>query len=355
MIKYIIFFGAIGFCISFLMNRYILIFVKKKQFFFRADKRDINKGPRPRIGGISIYASYILTVVLVFIIMNSKVKSFFDFNLDLIFYLSISLTIIFMTGLIDDIRGLNAWQKLPFELIAALILFYKGIKIQTISIPLGQGKIILNDFTSIVFTVMWILLITNAINLIDGLDGLAGGISSLAFLSFIFISLINVKYNLLFLTFSLLGATVAFLFYNFYPSKIFLGDSGSLFLGFYLSIIAIKTTSKGSFSISIIVPILILFLPLFDTLLAFIRRIYNGKSPFAADSNHIHHKLLLKGYSEKKSFTVLMVFSTILSILGILSAFINKSLRIYLLIVLFFLTFILLLFLRYIRIKIREK
>jgi len=187
-------------------------------------------------------------------------------------------------------------------------------------------------------------------NLIDGIDGLAGGIALISTVSFIILSLLNDRGQFAYLALALIGPLIAFLIYNFYPSRLFMGDSGSLFLGFFLATLSLKASTKASFGISFVVPIIVLFVPIFDTFLSFFRRAVRGKNPLEHDLEHIHHKLIENGKTEKSVFFILISWALTFSAIGILSALLPKSFRMILVVVVLFVAIGLVFYLKYLEI-----
>lgn len=348
MIVFFILSFTIGFTVSLILQRLIIKVSKKNKLFDRPESRKLNKEPRARLGGVGIFLGFISSSLVFLSLFNTNSNGILKTlkQSDIIFFF-IALFIVFIIGLIDDLFGLNAWQKLPFEIVAATILFFKGFKIEFLSIPTSNGKIIISGIVSYLLTVLWIIIITNAMNLIDGIDGLSGGIAVCAIISFSVMSFINGKLEFSLISVGMIGAVIAFLIYNIYPSKIYMGDSGSLILGFFLGSISLKASTKASLGISFLIPVIILFIPIFDTTLAFIRRVLKKKNPFNADNEHLHHKLMAKGFNEKKVFYTLILWTIILSISGVLSMFMSKSIRLIIFAIVFIFGIVLLFYLRY--------
>jgi UDP-GlcNAc:undecaprenyl-phosphate GlcNAc-1-phosphate transferase len=344
----------IAFFISYYLQYRIIGFSKKKSIAMRDEKRLKSKNPKPRLGGMGVFFGFSLSIyITLFLLLLHNEKNIIylkDFN-----FVFLSLFIIFIIGFLDDLIGLNAFQKLPFELLSATIMYFSGWAIKIISLPFSPYNLILNDSVSYLITILWIVGITNALNLIDGIDGLAGGITMFSLFSFAIIEIMVGKPEYLVLIIPMLGAILGFLKYNMLPAKIYLGDSGSLTIGFFLAILSLKISIKASFGISFLIPISILFIPIFDTTLAFFRRILNGKNPLMADNEHIHHKLLKKGYSEKKVFYTLMFLDFIFSLLAIASVFFENSFRIILLLILIVVAFIMIIYLNYIKVSIIKR
>jgi len=260
----------------------------------RPGARKIHRKNMPTMGGIAIAIAFFIALFIIFRSFPVYTKGF-SFNF---IGLCIGSIIIISLGIIDDIKSLNARLKLTIQIIAALVLIFYGFRVEEVTIPF-IGKFSLDIFGPI-FSVLWIVGITNAINLLDGLDGLATGISAIAAF-FIFLSAIDQREHITaFLAFTLTGACIGFLPYNFYPAKIFMGNSGSMFLGFMLSAIAIESFQKSKTVITLFVPVIALGVPIIDTSLAILRRLIKKKPIFRPDKQHVHHQLLLREKSQQR-------------------------------------------------------
>ena len=227
-------------------------------------------------------------------------------------------------GIVDDIYQLKPVKKLLFQSLAALIVYFSGLHITEIAIPFN-GTIELG-WLALPATVFWIVGLTNAMNLIDGLDGLASGIAVIITSTILFLSLVNGKFALAVISAVLCGSTLGFLRYNFNPARIFMGDSGSMFLGFTLAVLSVQGTQKSSTAVAILIPLLFFGLPIADTSLALWRRMIKRPSPgqavqdwkvFRADREHIHHKLLDLGLSHRAAVLTLYVVTGSLSALAL--------------------------------------
>ena len=259
------------------------------------DDRKIHETPTPRLGGVAIFLSLLLSC-LTFVPMTEAVRG-----------LLIGGLIIFATGLIDDLVGLSAKRKFVGEIIACLATIGFGqIYLTNLGNLFGFGDIILPVWLGILFTVFAVVGVINAINLIDGLDGLAGGVSMIAIGTFLVIGVLDQNVTAVLLCAALAGAILGFLKYNFYPARIFMGDVGSLTVGFMLGFLAIHLTQTSGATISPMVPVLVLGLPLLDTIKVMLRRIRKHLSPFAPDNTHVHHKFLNLGFEHR--FTVLVIY-----------------------------------------------
>jgi UDP-GlcNAc:undecaprenyl-phosphate GlcNAc-1-phosphate transferase len=273
-------------------------------------ERKIHKVQIPRWGGLAIFIGFIIPFTIAFVATNIL-------QLEVINHLPflgiiLSSMIILFVGVWDDVKPISYMAKFFWQFIAALIVLHFGVQIEFISNPFNGLFFV--GFFSIPITLLWIVGITNAINLIDGLDGLACGVTAISAGTFFFVALQTGQPGAAMLILSLAGAALGFLFYNFYPAKIFLGDSGSLFLGFILATTSIIGVFKTPLVVALIIPLLILGVPIFDTLFAIGRRLKNMKSPFKADNKHIHHMLLRAGFSQREAVLSIYIACFLLSI-----------------------------------------
>ncbi|WHE07009.1 MraY family glycosyltransferase [Thermoanaerobacterium thermosaccharolyticum] len=276
------------------------------------DKRRVHKKPVPLIGGLAIYLGTILSILL--FLPKSET------NLGII----AGSTIIVVLGIFDDKYELKAKVKLLGQLVASLVVVLSGVRIDWLTNPFGDGMINIGVF-AIPLSIFWIVGITNAMNLIDGLDGLAAGIASISSGSLFVVSLLNGRYATALITAAVTGAALGFLPYNFNPAKIFMGDTGAMFLGFILSAVSIQGAVKSAAAIAIAVPILALGVPVFDTAFAIIRRIANKKPIMEADKGHLHHRLLALGLTQKQAVFVMYGVSLFLGLSAILISFTNGA------------------------------
>lgn len=284
--------------VTFLISVLSVPIVKKLANHVKAldipNERKMHTTPMPRLGGLAIFAGFIGGYIL-----------YGENSMQMLSVLSGSFVIILL-GIFDDINPIKAKYKFIVQLLAAIIIvFYGGLTIDTLGI-FGYKLIFVEPFNYLL-TLLFILGITNALNLIDGLDGLASGISCIYFLTVAIIAFILNKIGGLdvILALIMLGSTLGFLVYNFYPAKIFMGDTGSLFLGFMISVISLLGFKSATLS-SLLIPVLILAVPIFDTLLAILRRLIKGESIGEADKEHFHHQFLKMKFSVKT--TVLMIY-----------------------------------------------
>ena len=274
------------------------------------DGRRMHDHPIPRMGGLAIFLGFLLSVILFIPFVQTD-----GLGMQLQGML-LGAVIIVVLGILDDIYALPALPKLIVQIVAAVIAVCSGSVIDTISNP----NIFSNDlywelgWLSIPVTVIWIVAVTNAVNLIDGLDGLACGVSTISSMTVLVIALTVAEPTVAVLMACLAGGCIGFLPYNTNPAKIFMGDTGSTFLGYVLAVVSIQGLFKYYTLISFVVPFLMLGLPIFDTCFAFIRRIAHGQSPMHADRSHIHHRLIDMGLNQKQAVAVLYVISAILGL-----------------------------------------
>lgn len=314
---------SIAFMTAFMATPYTIRLAKKLGAVDSPkDDRRINKVTMPRLGGLAVIAGFIVSIVYLLVVLSIEgnidlVKD--SYNRKILGFVLGGL-IICIVCFFDDVKGLPAIVKLLAQILAAIVAIYFGIRIENIDIPFLklQG----NDVVEIIITLGWIIGITNAMNLIDGLDGLSTGISIISCLSLLIIFSLNSSplISIILIT-ALGGALVGFLPYNFNPARTFIGDTGSNFLGYCLSIISIFGIAKTYTAIVIVAPLIVLGLPIFDTVFAIIRRIINGKSLKAIvepDAGHLHHRMLKKGFTQKQAVLILYAFSAILGMFSII-------------------------------------
>jgi len=260
------------------------------------DIRKVHSKPVPRIGGVAIFVSMIGLVLPVLFISKVIGSSFRLIQFKVIVVLC-AAGFMFFVGLVDDIKDIRARIKLFAQLAAAIVVCSAGIRIESIAIT---DHLVLNfRWFSWLFTLLWIVGITNAVNLSDGLDGLAAGISAVACGVIAVLAICNNDVVMAVLMLALLGSLTGFLFFNFYPAKVFMGDSGSLFLGFTIASSSVLCATKTETFVGLALPFLALGIPIFDTLFSMLRRFLARRSLFAPDRSHFHHKLLVYGLRQR--------------------------------------------------------
>jgi len=268
------------------------------------DGRRMHKTPVPRLGGLAIFLGFIVSLLL-FVPVDVPLRG-----------ILLGAVIIVVLGVVDDITPLRALFKFFVQIAAALVAVYHGVVINVLSNPnvFSTDPYWLLGWLSVPVTVLWIVGITNSVNLIDGLDGLANGVSTISALTMLVIALLVSEAQVALVMAALMGACIGFMPYNRNPAKMFMGDTGSTFLGYVLATISIQGLFKYYAIISFAVPFLILGLPMFDTVFAIVRRLAHGQNPMAPDRGHIHHRLIDMGLSQKQAVAALYVVSSILGL-----------------------------------------
>lgn len=293
--------AIIGFIVAFVVTIIATPFVIKLairlKFTDTPDARKIHTKIMPRMGGLAIFLGV--------------ASGFFASGLhhERVFSISIGAILIIALGLLDDKYGLSAGVKFTVQILIAIIVVRSGLHIETsqLGIPYLGDISVQGSIWGSVITVIWIVGITNSINLIDGLDGLSAGISTIGIGTIAIMAFSLDKLLILNLCFILMGATIAFLFYNFHPAKIFMGDTGSLFLGYSISALSLMGAYKSVTLFSVIVPLIIMGVPIFDMLAAILRRLAHRRPISSPDKGHLHHRLIDLGLSQKA--TVLLIYA----------------------------------------------
>lgn len=290
------------------------------------DDRRVHKEAMPLIGGLAIFVA-VIVVTLIFLPLEKEIIS-----------IIIGGTVIVIGGIIDDLKELKPKTKFMFQIIAGLILIFGDVKVDFITNPFTKNSSLLYlNWLSIPITLFWVVGITNTLNFIDGLDGLSAGVAMISSITLMIVASKGYTSNyisVIIMSAAIAGACLGFLPFNFNPAKIFMGDTGALFLGFMLAAITIEGVMKSVATIAIVAPILILSVPIFDTTFAIFRRLLNGQSISAADKGHLHHRLLSRGYSQRKSVLILYGISGIFGLFAILVSQANSRQAVYLSLVL---------------------
>ncbi|GLO67596.1 glycosyltransferase family 4 protein [Oceanobacillus kimchii] len=275
-------------------------------FVDRPDQvRKMHKIPKPSMGGLGIF----IGIAVGFIYLSPDSPEMIG--------IIIGAVIILLTGLLDDMFNLRASYKLAGQLMAATVVTSSGLVIEKLTIPFA-GTVFLNDYIGIALSIFWIVAAANAINLIDGLDGLAAGISVIGLSSILVMAIMDYRILVIGLCVILIGSTLGFLPYNFYPSKIFMGDTGALLLGYSIAVVSMLGLFKNIAFFSFIVPAIVLAIPIFDTILAIFRRLSNHQGIAVADNKHIHYLLMNKGYSHRKSVLIIYGFSIYFGVMAVI-------------------------------------
>jgi len=281
-------------------------------------RRKVHVRDIPRLGGAAIVLAFYLPL-LALLLVETDVGRQFLADPQLAIGLMAGGAVIAALGVYDDLRGADAKLKLLVQGLTAAGLLSLGFSIDVVNLPL-VGTVHLGPFSALV-TILWIVGVTNAVNLIDGLDGLAAGIALFGVLPVLVISVAGGRIYLGLVSCCLAGSLLGFLVYNFHPARIFMGDTGSMFLGYVLAVITVQSSVKGAAAVSMLVPLLALGLPIMDTLLTVARRAWIGSPLLKADRGHIHHRLLDLGLSHRRVVVLLYLFSATFAVGAIAVSF----------------------------------
>ena len=296
---------ALALFVAAALTPFLITIARRRGLVDRGNARKVHKAPTPRIGGLAIVAGF-FAPLLALAFIPGHVQTFFAQHHSVWMLLGCGAAIAAL-GLYDDLHGASAKQKLVVQIAVAIVMVsVGGYRIEHLQIPFGGIQQV--GMLATPLSVLWIVGIVNAINLIDGLDGLAGGVALIVVVTNLVLGLVHGDVMTVLLMTALAGGVIGFLFYNLNPAQIFMGDTGSLFLGFILATVSLRTSHKSSTAWALLVPVIALGLPIADTLLAFIRRALRGQSPFHPDREHIHHKLLDIGLTHRQA--VLALYGT---------------------------------------------
>ncbi|GAA0421778.1 MraY family glycosyltransferase [Virgibacillus salarius] len=298
----------IGFIISVVTALIVTPLVKKLAFKLNAvdkpdNKRKNHDGVKASLGGLSIF----IGAAAGFLYLQPEHPQMYA--------IIIGAVIMLLTGLLDDILELKPFYKLIGQLTASFVVVSSGLIIEKLTVPFF-GTVYLEGIAYIV-TILWIVGASNAINFIDGLDGLAAGVSAIGLSSILVMAIMDYRLVVAYLSVVLIGGCIGFLFHNFYPAKIFMGDTGALFLGYCIAVVSMLGLFKNVALFSFIIPIIVIAIPVFDTLLAIVRRIINRQGIATADKKHIHYQLIKMGYSHRTAVLIIYGFSAFFGILAI--------------------------------------
>jgi UDP-GlcNAc:undecaprenyl-phosphate GlcNAc-1-phosphate transferase len=282
--------------------------------FDPVDARKLHTQPIPRVGGVAVVGAAAASLVLVAALLGDRISVFGGTGLRAIV---LGAAAMHLLGLWDDLKPMRARLKLAGQVLIAIAVFAAGVRVSTFSLPL-VGIVEFGPAASLIFTVFWLVGITNAFNLIDGLDGLASGAALFALTTMFVVGTVNGQHGTALLTLVVAGSVLGFLLYNWHPASIFLGDSGSLFLGFTLAGMGLMSSQKGSTVVAVAIPVVSLGLPVLDTALAIARRFLRGQPIFSADRGHIHHRLLGLGHSPRDVALLMYGACAVLALSGML-------------------------------------
>ncbi|ORU00930.1 Undecaprenyl-phosphate N-acetylglucosaminyl 1-phosphate transferase [Anaerovibrio sp. JC8] len=301
----------IALVVSLVITPVVIIFADKTGAMDAPDARKVHQKPIPRIGGLGMYIAFMAGVLgtLQLDLLPEDVRSG-------VIGLLVGSTLIVILGLVDDYKNLPPKVKLLGQIVAAGVLVAFGVQIDFIADPFGDYFYL--EYFAVPATIFWIVGLTNTVNLIDGLDGLAAGVATIASITILLVAIQNEFFLVTVVTAALAGAAIGFLWYNFNPAKIFMGDTGSMLLGFVLAGISVIGAVKSAATIALIVPILALGVPILDTSFAIIRRYRGGVPIFKPDKGHLHHRLLDMGFNQRQAVLLMYIISAMLGLSAVL-------------------------------------
>lgn len=297
---------AISFLIASLSIPLTIKLCHKYQILDFPGEHKRHKQPIPLLGGLVLFASVWITILIALIFFPNS----FTGLSGMLLYIFLGSTIILLVGISDDLKPLSAWVKLIAQIASAILLFFGGIDVEYLTTPFGS--IDLGQY-SILITILWVVMLTNAINLIDGLDGLAVGVSLIGAVTMLIIGLLYQSGGVMVFLLALIGFSLIFLYYNRYPAKIFLGDSGSMQIGYYFAVFSLIFPLKSYTVSALYLPLLALGVPLLEVASSFTRRLMTGKNIMKADRRHLFHYLALFGLSPSQ---VVLVFYLLAIVYG---------------------------------------
>jgi len=281
--------------------------------------RKVHGRPIPRIGGVAIFFSVVLPFTGVFFVNAEFLKQIFVNPA--VIWLAAGGLIVFLLGLWDDIRRLPALVKFGVQVVAAIVAYAGGLRIDGISLP--GGYVVTFEYLQLIITVLWFVLVVNAINLIDGLDGLAAGVVLFSALVLLVLAVLGGRFVVAVGFAALAGSTLGFLRYNFNPASIFMGDGGSYFLGYMLAGLSIMGSLKGQTTVALLIPIIAMGVPLIDAIIAPIRRFVRGKPMFQPDKSHLHHRLMRLGVNHRNTVLIMYGATVVLGLTALGTVYIK--------------------------------
>src|SRR5882757_7065870 len=301
---------------SFVLTRYVRDFASRRGWVaVPSQERHLHSSPLPRLGGVAIFLSFSLGMLAAALMASYIPYLHSAVSLKTLLTILAPASLVFLLGVYDDLYSVGPYVKFAVQALAATMLFMGGLRILNIPVLFGQHQ--LPWFLGLPLTILWVLAITNAFNLIDGLDGLAAGSALFSTLVAFVVALLNGYSLVTVMTIALAGAILGFLRYNFNPATIFLGDSGSLFIGFLLSALALAGAQKAPTIVAVAIPVVSFGLPILETSLSILRRLISGRPVFTADREHIHHKLLQRGFSHRQVVILLYAVSAVFAMLSL--------------------------------------
>jgi UDP-GlcNAc:undecaprenyl-phosphate GlcNAc-1-phosphate transferase len=307
---------AVSLLLSFVLTRYVRDTAMVRGWVAApGSDRHLHVRPLPRFGGVGIFFAFLLSLGVAIFLGRYYPRLGLGLSYKALWATLLPATLVFLLGLYDDVHPLSAYVKFIGQAIAGIVLFGFGLRI--LDLPVLFGRQHFPHLLSLPLTILWVLAITNAFNLIDGLDGLAAGSALFSTVVVFVVSLFSNTPWVSMMALSLAGAILGFLRFNFNPATIFLGDCGSLFIGFMLSALALQGAQKAPTTIAVAIPVVSFGLPIVETVVSILRRLIAGRPIFTGDREHIHHKLLERGLSHRQVVIVLYAVSAVFALLSL--------------------------------------
>ncbi|HUI70899.1 MAG TPA: MraY family glycosyltransferase [Spirochaetia bacterium] len=315
--------GVLALVISTVVTPIVIRISHRQQWFDMPNERKIHTSPVPRLGGIGMFVAFVLSALAVPAFLPLVAPGPWPVRYGLNFIpVFLAFGLIHALGLLDDFHNLNALLKFGLQIAAAALVTVGGFTVSVVTIP-SVGAVSLGIFAYPV-TVFWIIAISNAVNLVDGLDGLAGGISGIAALALGISAYILWSATPALVAFALLGAILGFMLFNYPPARIFMGDSGALFLGFTLAVIPLLKDSGPASLRDLLAPATVLAVPILDVVAAIVRRVREKRPIYSPDKEHIHHKLLNLGLKDTTILPIIYAFCTYVAVASVASIFLSR-------------------------------
>jgi len=306
---------AVSLVVSFVATRQVRDIASRRGWVSTpSNGRDVHQAALPRLGGVAIFLAFSLSLILWLTLARFYPSMLMGLVPATLLRIYVPACLIFCLGIYDDVHGAGPYLKFAIQAVAATMLFAGGMRILDLPVLGAHG---LPWFLGLPLTVLWVVAITNAFNLIDGLDGLAAGSALFSTVVFFVVALVSQSWLGALMSVALSGAILGFLRFNFNPATIFLGDSGSLFIGFILSALALACAQKAPTLVAVAIPVVSFGLPILETALSVLRRLISGRPVFTADREHIHHKLLALGLSHRQVVIVLYAVSALFAMLSL--------------------------------------
>ncbi|MZP29490.1 undecaprenyl/decaprenyl-phosphate alpha-N-acetylglucosaminyl 1-phosphate transferase [Heliobacterium undosum] len=322
---------ALAVCAAFLLALLLTPLARRLAFLIGAvdapGGRKVHQQLMPRLGGLAIFGGFMLTVVALGVTDS-------DYQRSEIIGMLVGGAIIVLVGILDDTRDLPAKVKLLGQVVAALAILPFGLSVDFVTNPFVGPDVVELGWLRGPITVLWIIGVTNAVNLIDGLDGLAAGIAAIASVTMAIVAWTQGQILVASLALVLAASSAGFLKHNFHPARIFMGDTGAMFLGFTLACLSIMGLAKVATVISVFIPILIVGIPILDTGFAIFRRVQKGQPIFQADKDHLHHRLLALGFSHPQTVMIIYGINTVLGATAVFLTTVSTAQSVFILILL---------------------